>query len=404
MEQPTRYTAQAIATMDSSFGPYGLLRDGEVVVADGRIVWCGPANDLPGPYASLDRHDFGDRLMTPVLIDCHTHLVYGGNRAREFEMRLSGASYEDIARAGGGIRSTVAATRSASDNDLLAAALTRVDALMADGVRVIEIKSGYGLSIDDELRMLRIARSIEQQRAVAIKTTWLAAHAVPPEFEGRESDYLESVVVAGLRAAHADGLVDAVDGFCESIAFSASQMRGVFETAHELGLPVKLHAEQLSDQKGALLVAEFGGLSADHLEHLSTADVPAFAESGAVAVLLPGAFYVLRETQQPPIDALRSHSVPMALATDCNPGSSPISSLRTVMNMGCTLFGMTSEEALLGVTRNAAQALGVEADYGSIAAGRKAAFAVWDVEHPAELSYSIGNNSLAEVIFPRAHA
>lgn len=404
MEQPTRYTAQAIATMDATFGPYGLLRGGEVVVADGRIVWCGSANELPGQYESSARHDFGARLITPVLIDCHTHLVYGGNRAREFEMRLSGASYEQIARAGGGIRSTVAATRSAGDDDLLAAALTRVDALMGDGVRVIEIKSGYGLSIDDELRMLRIARSIEQQRAVEIKTTWLAAHAVPPEFADRDADYLESVVVAGLRAAHAAGLVDAVDGFCESIAFSTSQMRELFEVAHELELPVKLHAEQLSDQKGALLVAEFDGLSADHLEYLSPADVPAFAESGAVAVLLPGAFYVLRETQRPPIDVLRSHNVPMALATDCNPGSSPISSLRTVMNMGCTLFGMTPEESLLGVTRNAARALGIEADYGSIAAGRKAAFAVWDVDHPAELSYSIGDNPLAEVIFPRTDA
>lgn len=402
MEQPTRYTAQAIATMDSTIRPYGLLRDGEVVVADGRVLWCGAANDLPKQYASFDRQDLGERLITPVLIDCHTHLVYGGNRAREFEMRLSGASYEEIARAGGGIRSTVAATRSASDDELLAAALTRVDALMADGVRVIEIKSGYGLSIDDELRMLRVARSIGQQRDVLIKTTWLAAHALPPEFTDQEADYLESVVVAGLRAAHAEGLVDAVDGFCESIAFSTSQMRGVFETARELGLPVKLHAEQLSDQKGALLVAEFDGLSADHLEYLSPSDVPTFAQSGAVAVLLPGAFYVLRETQNPPVDALRVHGVPMALATDCNPGSSPISSLRTVMNMGCTLFGMTPEEALLGVTRNAAQALGIGDDYGSIAAGRMAAFAVWDVEHPAELSYSIGNNPLAEVISPRA--
>ena len=378
--------------------PYGLIENAEIIVDNGRVVWCGGVGGLPPEFRGLDTINLDGRLVTPALIDCHTHLVYGGNRAREFEMRLQGATYEEIARQGGGILSTVTATREASDEALFGAALKRVDALMGEGVHVIEVKSGYGLTIEDEIRVLRIARALGSERPVTIKTTWLAAHAVPPEFSGDADTYIDDVVIPGLVRAHAEGLVDAVDGFCESIAFTLDQIERVFKAARRLGLRVKLHAEQLTDQKGALLVARYDGLSADHLEHLAEEDVVAFAASGAVAVLLPGAFYTLRETKVPPINALRDQKVPIALATDCNPGSSPITSIRTVMNMACTLFGLTPEEALAGVTRNAARALGLESEFGVIAPGANAEFAVWDVAHPAELAYEIGSPPLHQLI------
>jgi imidazolonepropionase len=379
-----------LATMVPGGAPYGLVRDGAIIVRDGQIAWAGPAADMPDAGDATIR-DLGGRLVTPALIDCHTHLVHGGNRAREFEMRLEGASYEEIARAGGGIVSTVAATRAADEDSLLASALRRVDALIAEGVGVVEIKSGYGLDADTELRMLRVARRIARDRPVRVRTSFLGAHAVPA---GMEADaYIDEVCIPALRRAHADGLADAVDGFCEGIAFSPEQIARVFDVAVELGLPVKLHAEQLSDLGGAKLAASHGALSADHLEYLGAEGIAAMAEAGTVAVILPGAFYTLRETQAPPIAALRAAGVPMAVATDANPGSSPMVSLLLAMNMACTLFRMTPEEALAGTTRNAARALGLD-DCGTIAPGLRADFAVWDVEEPAELSYRIGFNPL----------
>ncbi|MFC3117537.1 imidazolonepropionase [Jhaorihella thermophila] len=381
-----------LATMTGA-APYGLIPGGAVAVGDGRILWVGPQRDIPDELRTGEEVDLGGRLVTPALIDCHTHLVHGGNRAREFEMRLEGASYEEIARAGGGIRSTVAATRAAGEEALFATALPRVDALIAEGVSVIEIKSGYGLDRDTELAMLRVARRIGRARPVRVRTSFLGAHAIPAEYDGRADAYIDEVCLPALRAAHAQGLVDAVDGFCETIAFSTDQIRRVFEAARELGLPVKLHAEQLSHQGGAALAAEYGALSADHLEHATEDDTARMAWAGTVAVLLPGAFYTLRETRLPPIDAFRARGVPMALATDLNPGSSPMNSLLLAMNMGCTLFRLTPAEALAGVTCHAARALGLE-DTGRIAPGLRADLAVWDAEHPAELSYRIGVNPL----------
>ncbi|MFZ1468020.1 MAG: imidazolonepropionase [Paracoccaceae bacterium] len=374
-------------------GSYGLIDYAALVLEAGRIVWVGPAGDLPAAHAGLARHDLGGRLVTPALIDCHTHVVHGGNRAGEFEMRLQGASYEEVARAGGGIISTVTATRAASEADLVAAALPFVDAMIAEGVAVIEIKSGYGLQIDSELRMLRAARAIGQQRPVTIRTTYLAAHAVPPEYKGRADAYIDEICIPGLHAAHTEGLVDAVDGFCEGIAFSPAQMARVFDEARALGLPIKLHAEQLSNLGGAALAASYGALSADHLEYLDEAGVQAMATAGTVAVILPGAFYTLRETQMPPIALLRQHGVKMAVATDMNPGSSPMSSLLLAMNMACTLFRMTPEEALAGATTHAARALGLP-DRGTLAPGQIADLAVWSCAHPAELAYRIGYNPL----------
>ena len=364
--------------------------DGGVLLEGARILWAGAASDAPAA-AYVER--LGGRLVTPALIDCHTHVVHGGNRAAEFALRLEGASYAEVARAGGGILSTVRATRGASEADLLAQALALVDAMIAEGVAVIEVKSGYGLDIDTELRMLRVARAIGQNRPVQVVTSWLAAHAVPPEYAERSYDYLDKVVLPGLRAAHAAGLVDAVDGFCEGIAFSPAQIARVFDLARQLGLPVKLHAEQLSSLGGASLAAGHGALSADHLEYATPGDVAAMAAAGTVAVLLPGAFYTLRETQVPPVAAFRAAGVPMALATDCNPGSSPMTSLLLAMNMGCTLFRLTPLEALAGVTVNAARALGLR-DQGVIRAGALADLAVWDVADPAELAYRIGGNPL----------
>ncbi|MBA4164886.1 MAG: imidazolonepropionase [Erythrobacter sp.] len=388
------YRGFTAATMVAGNGPYGLVSDAALAVQDGLIAWAGPAPDLPQAYLDWPRQDLGGALVTPALIDCHTHLVFGGDRSNEFAMRLGGASYEEIARSGGGIMSTVAATRAASDDELLQSALRRVDDLMADGVAVIEVKSGYGLTIEHEMRMLRIARKIERHRPVRICTSWLAAHALPPEYTGAADRYIDEVAIAGMEQAHAAGLVDAVDGFCEGIGFNRAQIARLFVKATALGIPVKLHAEQLSDLKGAVLAAEFGALSADHLEYLAEEDVPRLAEAGLVAVMLPGAYYALRETQLPPIEAMRVNGVAMAVATDCNPGSSPLSSLRLAMNMACTLFRLTPEEALAGTTRNAAAALGRSDDCGTIEPGKRADLAVWNVPHPDFLSYWIGGNLL----------
>ncbi|WP_306114360.1 MULTISPECIES: imidazolonepropionase [unclassified Roseovarius] len=377
--------------------PYGLIENAAIEVKQGLISWVGAEADLP-PEMDEPGQDMGGCLITPALIDCHTHVVFGGNRAAEFEMRLNGASYEEVARAGGGIVSTVTATRETSEADLLADALTRVDALLAEGVSVIEIKSGYGLDQDSELKMLRVARAIGDARPVRVRITYLGAHAVPAEFAGRADEYIDRVCLPTLEAAHAEGLVDAVDGFCEGIAFDTAQIARVFDKARALGLPVKLHAEQLSNIGGTKLAADYGALSADHVEYATDADAKALAASGSVAVLLPGAFYTLHETQIPPVGAFRDHGVPMALATDCNPGSSPLTSLLLTMNMGCTLFRMTPEEALAGVTKHAAQALGLD-DCGVIAPGKRADLAVWNVSNPAELAYRIGFNPLARRIF-----
>ncbi|MBB4001867.1 imidazolonepropionase [Aurantimonas endophytica] len=391
-------TELTLATMERSGAPYGLVTNAAVATIDGRIVFAGPAADLPAEWHGKEAEGLGQRLVTPALIDCHTHLVHGGNRAREFELRLAGASYQELAAAGGGIVSTVSATRAASEDALFDSASRRLDALLAEGVTTVEIKSGYGLTVADELKMLRVARWLGAERDVRVVTTYLAAHAVPPEYQGRPGDYIQAVVLPGMEQGAAEGLIDAVDGFCEGIAFSVDEMGTVFERASALGLPVKLHAEQLSDLGGAALAARYGALSADHLEYLSQEGVDALAEAGTVAVLLPGAFYTLRERQAPPVAALREAGVPMALATDCNPGSSPLTSPLLAMNMGSTLFGLTPEEALAGVTREAARSLGLADELGTIAAGKCAEFAVWDVEHPAELAYRIGFNPLHRVI------
>ncbi len=384
-------------------GGYGLIADA-AMVADTHIRWIGPAVDLPPVYRDLPTHNLQGRLVTPALIDCHTHIVYGGHRAAEFEMRLQGASYEQIARAGGGILSTVTATRAASEDDLVAQALPRLDAILAQGAGTVEVKSGYGLTVADELKLLRAARRIGTLREVTIRTTHLAAHAIPPEYTGRADAYIDEVAIPSLTAAHAEGLVDAVDAFCEGIAFSRAQVDRLFTHARSLGLPVKLHAEQLSDLGGAALAARHLAISADHLEYLSPEGIAAMAAAGTVAVILPGAFYTLRETQAPPIAALRAAGVPMAVATDCNPGSSPMTSLPLAMNMACTLFRLTPEEALLGTTAHAARALGL-ADRGTLGLGQRADLAVWDASHPAELSYRIGAEALhARIIGGRLDA
>ncbi|EKV32799.1 Imidazolonepropionase [Caenispirillum salinarum AK4] len=381
------------ATMEPDGAAYGAIEDAAVAVKDGRIAWIGPRADLPDAPESLAEtvHDGRGGWLTPGLIDCHTHLVYGGNRAREFEMRLEGATYEELARAGGGIASTVRATREADEDSLLAAVLPRLDALLAEGVTTIEIKSGYGLEREAELRMLRVARRLGEVRPVTVRTTFLGAHAVPPEAKDDPDAYVERVCDDMLPAAADAGLADAVDAFCERIGFTLEQTRRVFDAAKARGLPVKLHAEQLSNLGGSALVAEYKGLSADHIEHLDEQGVEAMAQAGVVAVLLPGAFYVLRETKLPPIDLLRAHGVPMALATDCNPGTAPVTSLLLMLSMGCTFFRLTPEEALAGITRNGAKALGLD-DRGILREGLRADLALWDIGHPAELSYSIGLN------------
>lgn len=386
------------ATLATMTAGYGLIPDAAVAVKGAQIVWAGPMADLPAPYRSLPVQDVEGRLVTPGLIDCHTHAVFAGHRAVEFELRLKGASYEEIARAGGGILSTVRATRTASEDQLLAKALPLVDQLIATGTTTIEVKSGYGLTVEDELKLLRAARGIARHRPVTVKTTHLAAHAVPPEYKDRGTAYIAEVALPSLRAAHAEGLVDAVDAFCETIAFSTSDLAPLFAEARTLGLPVKLHAEQLTDQGGAAFAAQNGALSADHLEYLSSDGITAMARAGTVAVILPGAFYTLRESQLPPVAALRAAGVPMAVATDLNPGSSPMASLTLAMNMACTLFRLTPEEALLGTTRYAARALGLS-DRGRIAPGLRADLCIWDADHPAELAYRIGATPLHTRIF-----
>ena len=386
-----------IATCMQAKPAYGLIPDGAIAVEQGLVRWCGHTKDLPEQYQSLPPRDLKGRLLTPSFIDCHTHIVHGGHRAGEFEQRLEGVSYAEISASGGGIVSTMTATRTATVDNLVSSALPRVDTLIAEGVSVIEIKSGYGLDSTTELNMLRAARRIQTLRPVIVKTSFLGAHAVPAEYSGKADKYIDNVCIPALELAHQEGLVDAVDGFCESIAFSPDQIERVFKKAKELGLPIKLHAEQLTLLGGAALAARYGALSADHLEYLDLNGVKAMADSGTVAVLLPGAFYTLREAQSPPVELFREHSVPMAIATDCNPGSSPMTSLLLTMNMACTLFRLTPEEALVGVTRAAALALGI-ADRGVIAPQMQADFALWDVSHPSELSYRIGFNPLIERI------
>lgn len=375
-------------------GPWGWIENGALVTEGERIAWVGADADVPREAFAAE-HDLAGRVVTPGLIDCHTHLVYGGQRAREFELRLHGASYEEIARAGGGIRSSVAATRAASEDELYAQAAARARCLLAEGVTTLEVKSGYGLSQEAEAKMLRVARRLAGL-GVDVRTTYLGAHAVPTEFQGRQGDYVDAVC-AWLPALHAEGLVDAVDAFCEGIGFTPAETRRVFEAARALCLPVKLHAEQLSDQGGTQLACEFGALSADHLEHLSPAGIAAMRASGTVAVLLPGAYYFLRETKLPPIAELREAGVPMALSTDHNPGTSPVLSLLLMLNMGCTLFRLTPEEALRGVTVHAARALGL-ADRGMLAPGLRADFCVWDIAHPNELAYFFGRNPLHRAV------
>ncbi len=394
--KPVEYllTAANIATMAGN--GYGLIENGAVGISQGKIAWVGKAGDAP----EADRvEDCRGQLITPALIDCHTHLVHGGNRAAEFEQRLEGVSYEEIARQGGGISSTMRATRAASEGELLELAIARLDCLLAQGVATVEIKSGYGLDRENELKMLRVARQLEHERQVRVKTTFLGAHALPPEFSGRSDDYISFVCDDILPAAHAEGLVDAVDGYAEKIAFSPRQIARVFDKARELGIAVKLHAEQLSNMGAAAMAARAGAMSVDHLEYLAAEDVAVLAQHGTVAVLLPGAFYFLRETQLPPVDALRAAGVPLVVATDANPGSSPLYSLLLAMNMACTLFGLTPQEAFAGCTRVAAQALGLQDCIGTIETGKIADIAIWQVKQPVELLYNMGCNPLVRRMF-----
>ncbi len=379
--------------------PYGLIHDAALVVDGTHLHWVGAHHDLPPALLAQcqQTHDCAGALVTPGLIDCHTHLVYGGNRAHEFELRLQGASYADIARQGGGIAATVQATRQATVAELHAQSSVRLKQLLSEGVTTLEIKSGYGLALEPERKMLQVARALGHDFALDVRTTFLGAHAVPPEFAGRSDDYI-SEVLRMLALLHQAGLVDAVDGFCEHLAFGPAQIERVLQAARALGLPVKLHAEQLSDSGGAALAASYQALSCDHLEWLSEAGAQAMAAAGSVAVLLPGAFYFLRETRVPPVDLLRRHAVPIAIATDCNPGSSPCSSLLLMLNMACTLFRLSPEEALTGVTRHAAQALGLH-DRGVLQAGKRADFVLWNAEHPTQLSYGLGANLCLQTIY-----
>ncbi|WOF45284.1 imidazolonepropionase [Sphingopyxis indica] len=391
MRCDTLWRKARLATMAAD-GP-GIVEAGVVAAQDGRIVYAGPEAGAPALDAA-EIVDCDGRWITPGLIDCHTHLIHAGNRAREFELRLEGASYEDIARAGGGILSTMKATRAASEDELVASALPRLDALIAEGVTTVEIKSGYGLDTPSEIRMLRAARRLGEARDVRIAATFLGAHALPPEYAGDADAYVAHVADAMLPEVARLGLADAVDAFCESIGFSAAQTEHVFEAAKRAGLPVKLHAEQLSNQHGAALAARYGALSADHLEYLDAEGIAAMARAGTVATLLPGAYYFTRETQLPPIAALRAARVPIALATDCNPGTSPLTSILLAMNMGATLFRLTVAECLIGVTRNAAAALGLSSSIGTLEAGKACDLAIWDIEQPADLVYRMGLNPL----------
>nr|WP_244540248.1 imidazolonepropionase [Kaistia soli] len=400
MKRRHLYRDLRYATARAGTSGLALVERGAILTEGGAILFAGKESDLPADMArGADTVKLDGRFVTPSLIDCHTHLVFGGNRAREFELRLAGASYEEIARSGGGIVSTVNATRAMSVDALVETALPRLDHLLAEGVSTIEIKSGYGLSIEAECDMLRAARALERIRPVRVVTTYLGAHATPADYSGRSDDYISEVVLPGLDQAHAEGLVDAVDGFCEGIAFSPQQIARVFDRARSLGLPVKLHAEQLSNLGGAELAASYQALSADHLEYLDQGGVDAMARSGTVAVLLPGSFYTLNEKQTPPVHLLRQAGVPIAIATDCNPGTSPLTSLLLAMNMSATLFGLTVDECIAGVTSEAARALGLGARTGTIVSGQSADLAVWDIESLAELVYRIGFNPLHARIF-----
>ena len=388
-----------LATMqEGQDANYGLIDDGVLVVEGQQLAWVGPRSDMPMQYRhGAFMHDARNALVTPGLIDCHTHLVYGGHRANEFELRLNGASYEDIARAGGGIKSTVQATRMASEAELYNAALKRLTHLMKEGVTTLEIKSGYGLSLENEAKCLRVARQLALDCPIQIKNTFLGAHAVPPEFQDNADAYIDAVVTM-MAPLQAQGLIDAVDAFCDRIGFTYAQTEKVFKEAQRLNLPVKLHAEQLTDSHGASLAAKYGALSCDHLEWLSEEGAAAMAKAGTVAVLLPGAFYFIRETKLPPIELLRQHKVPMAISTDSNPGSSPCTSLLLMLNMACTLMRLTPQEALAGVTRVAAQALGLK-DRGALCANQRADFVLWDVQHPAELAYAFGSNPCLSTVW-----
>lgn len=383
-----------LATMTDGSHSYGEITQGAIAVSNGRIAWLGKQDTLPSSPENCAQQIFdgNNQWLSPGLIDCHTHLVFAGNRAKEFSLRLNGASYQDIANAGGGIRSTVAATRAASEQELLDSAGQRLTHLSNEGVTSVEIKSGYGLDTEHELRMLRVARALEQLHPVSIRTTFLGAHALPDAYQDRPQNYINLVCNEMLPAVAKEGLADAVDAFCETIAFTPAQTKQVFDAAKQAGLPVKLHADQLSDSGGGMLAAEYGALSADHLEYTSEASIEAMQKANVVAVLLPGAFYYLRETQLPPIELLRKHRVPVAIATDTNPGSSPTSSLLLMLNMACTLFRLRPEEAFAGITVNAAKALGLESDRGSLAVGKRADFALWDVADMAELGYWMGTN------------
>lgn len=387
-------TNARLATMAANGRPYGATDADAIGIRDGRIVWLGASKDLPEGVDIHERDDLDGRWVTPALIDCHSHLVFAGDRTNEFERRLSGESYESIARSGGGIKSTVNAVRAATAAELAATALSRLDALTAEGLGTIEIKSGYGLNFESEINMLKAARSLGLVSGVRVRTTLLAAHAVPPEYAGRADAYIDEVCIPLIAEVARQGLADAVDAYCEGIGFSPEQVRRLFDAAKAAGLPVKLHADQLSDLDGAALAAEFGALSADHLEYTNENGVAAMAKAGMTAVILPGAFYCLNETKRPPIAALREAGVPMALATDANPGTSPVLSLLTIANMGCTLFGMTVEEALAGITRDGARALGLGKEIGTIETGKRCDLAIWDVERPAELVQWIGAKPL----------
>ena len=389
-----------LATLREDLPGLGIIEKGAVVCEGGRILYAGPEAELPSwLIEAADITDLEGRWVTPGLVDCHTHIVYGGNRAREFEMRLEGATYEEIARAGGGIVSSVKATNALSVEGLVGAALPRLDTLISEGLTTIEVKSGYGLNIEAELKMLRAARALADHRPVRVITSYLGAHATPVEYEGRNQDYISDVVLPGLERARAEGLVDAVDGFCEGIAFSVDEIARVFDKARSLGIPVKLHAEQLSNLGGAKLAASYGALSADHLEYLDEDGTQAMAAAGTVAVLLPGAFYAINEKQKPPVQALRQAGVHIAIATDCNPGTSPLTSMLLTMNMSATLFRLTVEECIAGATREGARALGLLSETGTIEAGKSADLAIWDIESPAELVYRIGFNPLHTHIF-----
>jgi imidazolonepropionase len=397
MQLDTLWLDARLATLAPGRPGLGIVEKGAIGARDGRIVYAGPQADLPSGIDAMDREFLDGRWVTPGLIDCHTHLVHGGDRAQEFELRLAGASYEDIARAGGGILSTVKATRAASEDELVVTARSRLDRLIAEGVTGVEVKSGYGLNEETEARMLRAARRLAKERSIDVSTSFLGAHAMPPEFSDKDK-YID-LVCGMIPALKREGLVDAVDAFCEGIAFSPQQTARVFEAAKVAGLPVKLHADQLSNLHGAKLAAQYGALSADHLEHTDEEGAAAMAASGTVAVLLPGAAYMLREKQFPPVDLFRKHRVPMAVATDCNPGTSPITSLLTVMNMAATLFRLTVDEIVAGVTREAARALGKLPDAGTLEAGKYCDLAIWDIERPAELVYRVGFNPLSQRIW-----